>query len=677
MNMQCFWRRLSLVGAFVLGASATEAHAATYTVSNLNDSGAGSLRQAIQKANAKFDADTIVFASNVRGTIALASELTLSEGVTITGPGAKVLTLSGQHKTRLFNVSNSISTISGLTLTQGSAPFGGAIFNQSSLNLNDVLFTDNQAIGAPGEKGTTGDIGGPGGMGTRGETARGGAICNIGTLTIRGATFAGNSVRGGDGGAGGDGGRGSAGPDSIVPGNGGTGGTSGLGQGGAIYDSTAVYAFNVTFFGNTANTGVGGRGGKAGRGFITNGRDGDTGAIGVQDENGYNGSGVVYSVGRMTLDSCTVCKNTVQSNVPTDGAVYSLDGSQTFINNTIVLGNTGGNVAKPVSGNNIIGGTSSVNYPATKVFGAPIVLKDNGGPTPTVALVAGSPAIDKGDTVLKVDQRGLPRPQDGSGKDDVGAFEVQGPTPTATPLPVVSVNSPSVTEGDGGAVPMNFTLKLSRASAQKVTLVVNTGQGTATANEDYVPIYRRVVTFAPGQTSQTVTVPVKEDNIQEENEFFSLVLREPSGATVGPNGVGIIIDNDGPPIVSVNDFGIREGDSGTKTVSANVLLSARSLKTVTVRFTMRDKTAVSTSKGSSGNDYVARSGTLTFAPGETSKSIEITINGDTIPEDSEQFVVAIFDSVNATLGRAIGTGTILNDDGPPKSPAMAGSAKSS
>lgn len=113
------------------------------------------------------------------------------------------------------------------------------------------------------------------------------------------------------------------------------------------------------------------------------------------------------------------------------------------------------------------------------------------------------------------------------------------------------------------------------------------------------------------------------------------------------------------PLVSVGNASITEGNSGTKTLSVPVSLSAASASSVTVNYATSNGTATA------GSDYVATSGTLTIPAGAVSGSIPVTINGDTVYEHDETFTVTLSNPGNALLGVATGTMTILNDDAPP------------
>ena len=113
------------------------------------------------------------------------------------------------------------------------------------------------------------------------------------------------------------------------------------------------------------------------------------------------------------------------------------------------------------------------------------------------------------------------------------------------------------------------------------------------------------------------------------------------------------------PSLSVSDASVTEGNSGTQTATYTVTLSAASASSVTVNYATANGTATA------GSDYVAGSGTLTFAPGETSKTIAVTVNGDTTFESNETYFVNLSSPSGATLSDSQGTGTIVNDDANP------------
>jgi hypothetical protein len=132
-------------------SGASTAQAATFTVDNVNDSGPGSLRQAIDDANAAPGADEITFSANVSGTIVLTTgQLPIIDSVVITGPGADAVTISGNDASRVFYLYNGNAvidvTISGLTVRDGAANDGAGLINfDEHLRLEDMAFTDNHA----------------------------------------------------------------------------------------------------------------------------------------------------------------------------------------------------------------------------------------------------------------------------------------------------------------------------------------------------------------------------------------------------------------------------------------------------------------------------------------------------------------------------------------------------
>jgi hypothetical protein len=204
-----FKRSWTVILALALGAiGVTTAHGTPFTVSNLNDSGAGSLRQAITDANAAVTSDTISF--SVSGTITLASTLptiTDAAGLTIDGAG-QTLTISGNNAVRVMQVAvNASLTVKNLTIANGAVAgdLGGGIGNSGTTTIVNSTLSGNSA---------------PSGFG--------GGIYNAanGTLTVTNSTFSGNST------------------------------TSGFG-GGIYNNGTTVNVTNSTFSGNAANLGVG------------------------------------------------------------------------------------------------------------------------------------------------------------------------------------------------------------------------------------------------------------------------------------------------------------------------------------------------------------------------------------------------------------------------------------
>ena len=139
-----------IVAICMIGVSAANVQAATFTVMNTNDSGAGSLRQAIADANTAGGADTIDFDAGVFATsqtITLTTgELVINGEVTINGPGADKLTISGNNVSLVFLVSSgAMVTISDLTISHGSDSLAGGIGNSGTLTINNSILSGNRA----------------------------------------------------------------------------------------------------------------------------------------------------------------------------------------------------------------------------------------------------------------------------------------------------------------------------------------------------------------------------------------------------------------------------------------------------------------------------------------------------------------------------------------------------
>jgi hypothetical protein len=225
--------------------------------------------------------------------------------------------------------------------------------------------------------------------------------------------------------------------------------------------------------------------------------------------------------------------------------------------------------------------------------------------------------------------------------------------------PVISINNVSQAEGNSGSTNFVFNVTLSAASEQTVTVQYATANGTAIAGSDYTAT-SGTVTFAPGVTSQNIVVPVTGDTASESNETFSVSLSSPVNGNFGTaTGTGTIVDDDGAPVLAIGNVSQAEGNSGTTTFSFPVSLSSASGQTVTVQYTTANGTAVA------GSDYGATSGTLTFAPGVTTQTIDVPVTGDTTSEADETFTVTLSSSTNASIATATGTGTIVNDDSLP------------
>jgi Calx-beta domain len=227
------------------------------------------------------------------------------------------------------------------------------------------------------------------------------------------------------------------------------------------------------------------------------------------------------------------------------------------------------------------------------------------------------------------------------------------------PLPSLTINDVSLTEGDAGTTVATFTISLTNPSAFPISVDVSTADQTATTPGDYGAV-STTVWFAPGQVSTTVDVPVQGDTAHELDETFAVDLSNPTGAALADaDGVGTIVDDDAAPVLDVGDVTVTEGDVGDVTASFPVILTGATQVPATVDVATADGTATQPA------DYDPAVTTLTFAPGETTKTVDVTIHGDTLFELDETFTLHLSNPAGATIGIDPGFGTIVNDDSAP------------
>ncbi|RYX80940.1 hypothetical protein EON83_26385 [bacterium] len=532
-----------LSGALVLGLNHSQAQAATYTVTNLNDSGAGSLRQAILDANGAVGDDDISFDATVfaapRKTIALAgTQLTISSNIAISAPTAGVV-VSGNGASRVFEITNGSVSMIGLSITGGNIAggdgsaiisfsndtrpnsvvgnFGGGIFNKGTLLLQGCTLSGNTA------------------------QYGGGAICSQtdlsgNTLTVRNCTITGNSS------------------------------LSGFGGGGAILNVNGLTVIqNSTLTGNSAPAGTG-------SGVATIG--GNTQTVRTEVNNSIIAGNANTDVDRTYVTSFQV----YQSN----GFNLVGDGNAASVFNT--------------SGDQVIGnGDPGVE-----------ALADNGGPTQTARLLSGSAAIDKGNSALSTDQRGLLRPVDfpilanasGGNGSDIGAFEVQNEAPVVADVSIdqsAPKTNDSLTFTGGTATDANGDPLTTTYQWKKNGQVINNETGVSlnlatSGNGDKNDKISVVVTVSDGLTSTSKESPqvtiansapvVTGATITPTNPKSNTVLTTQVGATDADadsptytyvwkkNGVVIVGETDSTLDLSQAGNG-DNGDVITVTVTAN------------------------------------------------------------------------------------------------------------
>ncbi|MCA1622625.1 MAG: carboxypeptidase-like regulatory domain-containing protein [Acidobacteria bacterium] len=483
-------------------AAAESASAATYTVINTNDSGAGSLRAAIISANSTADNDTINFAIPASScsvcTITLTSgELAVNSAstagtLTITNTtGASNLRISGNGTSRIFAVNPGGNlTISGVTITNGGTTLGGSIsgsgggiFNSAgTVALTNSTVSSNRAIS-------------------------GGGIYNIqGTLTLTNSTVSGNY-----GGA----------------------------YGGGIYNIAGgtVALTNSTVSGNLADNSGGGIYNIQGGITLTNSTVSGNTAI-------FVAGGIFNDDGTLNLTSVTVTKNIAAAACTIcDSGITNSNSGTANLNNTIVAGNITSNTSASPDFSGAVSSTSSYNIignnrgttgitngtngnqvgtPASPIDPRLAPLADNGGATQTHALLSDSPAIDKGSSFgLTTDQRGLARPLDnvtipnaaGGDGADIGAFEAHLAPTAAT----VSISGRVMTASGRGI--RNVRLILTDTNGQ-IRTATTTSFGYY--RFDDVPAGETYILSAIGKR-YTFSQPVQVLNISEETDGVNFI----------------------------------------------------------------------------------------------------------------------------------------------------------
>lgn len=228
----------------------------------------------------------------------------------------------------------------------------------------------------------------------------------------------------------------------------------------------------------------------------------------------------------------------------------------------------------------------------------------------------------------------------------------------ASAVPMILIADRTMVENDrAGAV---FTVSLSAATGRMVTVDFATADDSARAGLDY-EASSGTLTFAPGVTTQMLTIPILNDTLDEPSETFFVNLSNPSNGTIADEqGVGTIQDDDAPPTLSINDAMVTEGNGGTAAAVFTVTLSAPSSLQIAVRYDTANGTAMAEA------DYQTVGATLSFAAGETMQTLTVPVIGDEDLEDDETFVVRLSSATNATIADGTGMGTIINDDTLPR-----------
>ena len=220
--------------------------------------------------------------------------------------------------------------------------------------------------------------------------------------------------------------------------------------------------------------------------------------------------------------------------------------------------------------------------------------------------------------------------------------------------PNISIANAQAVKPHTGTVNAVFTVTLSESSNQIVTVNFATMDGTAVANADYIPTTGSL-TFAAGQTVQTITVPVLGNTTPGPNKEFFVNLSGATDATVTqPQATGTILDEDTIPGVTIDNVSVVTGPAGPLNAVFTVTLSVVGTLPVTVNFATMDGTALA------GSDYTATTGTLTFAPGETAKTITVPVATTATPGPTKMFTLNLSGPTNSTITLGQGTATLIN-----------------
>jgi hypothetical protein len=412
------------------------ATAATFQVTNLSDSGPGSLRQAVLAANASAGPDEVTFAPGLTGTITLTSgEILISDHVVINGPGAGGLTVSGNDGSRIFRIGNAVATgftvtLIRLTLTRGYSPLsGGAIMvDGGNLTILDSVISHSTS-GAPPADGCGGNVGFYGFSGATlrivsstltGGTANGisastgGNLCVMqGRLILEQSTLSGGSA-------------GSGGglyyfnfnnpQESKILRSSISGNRADRGGGIALFQDLTIESSTIS--GNTAREGGGVVTGSSNLRIVNSTVSGNSASGG--------GGGIYFFGGFLRLRLSTVSNNTASV---TGGNIYLVRSFSlpvgAELDHSIMANGSPQDLAQqshpftvtPTANYSLIENPGDVvllganNFVGVDPLLGP--LANNGGPTQTHALLPGSPAIDAGNPAIPspppTDQRGLAR----------------------------------------------------------------------------------------------------------------------------------------------------------------------------------------------------------------------------------------------------------------------------
>jgi uncharacterized repeat protein (TIGR01451 family) len=361
----------------------------------------------------------------------------------------------------------------------------------------------------------------------------------------------------------------------------------------------------------------------------------------------------------------TTASGTFSVNVPNDLVLAATDAPDPIIvgdtlTYTILVTNIGPSTATAVTLTNTLA-TNLVFVGASSTHGSCVnegrIVRCNLG-----ALAGGAGATITVQTVpsaggLTVSQIFVSR-----GEPDANSANNLISISTLVTQPAITIADVTTTETDSGTNDVTFSLTLTPASTNTVRVNFSTANGTAIgsgASADYVP-RSGTVTFAPGTTSQQITVGVRGDRFFENDETLLVNLTAPINGTVEDGqGVVTILNDDAMPTVTVTDVTVTEQNTTATNATFRVSLSIGSGLPVVLTYGVAGSTATA------GVDFSNRVGQLTFTAGTPflTQNVAIAVYGDVMPEVNETFFLHLLSATNATIARAAGLGTIINDDG--------------
>ncbi len=526
-----------------------------YTVNLLSDTGAssgtdaatgnpsGDLLWAITQANANTNTagsvigfDPTVFSTPQ--TITLSSTLTLSETAgpeVISGPGANLLTVSGNHSVGVFLVNGGVNaTIVGMTISHGAPNSnGGGIDNEGTLTVSNSAIADNSVgynhVGGGIFNDSDGTLTVSNCTITNSSGYSGGGIDNAGTLTVSDSIFADNTSFSGGGGFINEATGAMTVSDCTIADNTGGGYGGGFKSDGTLTVSECTIADNSAWYG-------GGMTGQYGRMTIVDTTIAGNATVpgsGVYAGNPAGSGGGIFALsGTLTVSDCTIADNSAAvygGGLWVSSGTATLDNTIVAQNNTDISGGVSSSSAYNLIGTGGSGGlVNGVNGNHVGVANPGLgPLADNGGPTQTIALLPGSPAIDAGSNSLAVlpttgqplvyDQRGPGFARIANGTVDIGAFEVQvtnAPVVTLEPanqtVPVGATASFTATASGNPAPTIQWQLStdggvtfgdISGATSDTYSFTAGAGQN----GDQYVAVFTNSVGFT---TSAAATLTV-------------------------------------------------------------------------------------------------------------------------------------------------------------------------